>query len=102
MLLHDATDLDDWLFWATNDGEHYVTLLAAYFDASKRDAAFVVAGVLFSTRQARKMGRRWRAIFNPYGGCHMTDLAGGGKDYQGVEHAVRDRLVKEAVGALCD
>jgi hypothetical protein len=77
-------------------------MLGAYFDASKRDSAYVVAGCLFTPRGARKFGRAWRRIFESYGGCHMTDLSNRRGAFNGISDDAQRAMVRMAVDALCE
>ena len=76
-------------------------MLRAYFDASAReDGAYVVAGYLFDSAQARKFRREWNPVFDKYGGLHMTDLVALQGGFKGISRDESNRLIGTAISII--
>ena len=84
--------------------ERNVALLTAYFDESERDdgQTFVIAGCLFTQRQAKAFAADMRQVFEEYGGCHMNRLIAGQPPYHELSPELRAEMVHRSVDIMVD
>jgi hypothetical protein len=94
-------DFEDWLYWIFQDSEDYAMgVVSAYFDETRKDGKFGVAGCMFTRLGATKFAHAWKRLFGSYGGCHMSELVHRRGRFEGIGSDERDRLVKGAVQTI--
>lgn len=78
-------------------GGHAI-VLEAYFDASKRDGNFCVAGYAFGLDDAKKATRDWKRLWGSTQ-CHMTDLSATtpAEDFKGWTAAQTKERIEAAI-----